>query len=275
MLCSLAPEIFSTKIVNASNAEEIYVPHAAPETVTEAARSTTVTQDISNYFPGYPFYDYRQYFQSSSVTRSVMGSQASGLGYYYDFVTVFYKGHNVPWGCGSHYRLLDYTAIGGVEDDYMFYNTLAGKHDFVFLWACATTLSYWGPSGTYYCSICNAYRGPCYCWQHNNQMSTDGYINPSTAYPEVFLGFNWTSADFSRHDANMISGKDYGSFADAFYQQLLQNGNSVHGALDVAARAVFIGCTSFSDCPLRSGILGDQGQASALQVYGNGNSGLP
>jgi hypothetical protein len=156
MLFVPATQILNLGSVNASNAEEIYLPHVQPETVDEASRSGTVTSAISNYFATYGSYAYRQYFTSSLVTRSIMGSQANSLGYYYDFVAVLYKGHDVPWGCGNHYKLYDYTGTG-VEDNYMYPNTLYGKHDFVFLWACGTTLSYWGNSGQYYCTADNAY----------------------------------------------------------------------------------------------------------------------
>jgi len=266
-------QISGINFAKASNAEEIYVPYYQ-ETSAEIQRAATILPIISNYFRDYGNYQYRQYWQLNFVTRSLMGSQQNGLGYYYDFVAILTKGHDVPWGCGMHYKLLDYYGVG-IEDNYMYSNTIYGKHDFVFLWHCGTARSYWGTQYSYWCPTCYAYMGHCYCWQHNNQMSTDGYGSPSTSYPEVFLGFNWTSADFSRHDTYMKSGYDYGSFANIFYQKLLQSDKNVHQALDLAAQAVFINCYSFGGSPLRTGILGAEGQYSALKVYGNGNRGLP
>ncbi|MCW4008129.1 MAG: hypothetical protein NWF09_05520 [Candidatus Bathyarchaeota archaeon] len=125
---------------NGANASEVYYP-AYLDSINEITRSNQVCEAIHQYFGYYGYFTYWKFWKYSEVTRDRMGSQTLSLGYYYDLVALFFKGHDVPWGCGSHYALLGYNGEY-IQDAYIYTKTIYGKHDFVFLWACGTAHSY-------------------------------------------------------------------------------------------------------------------------------------
>jgi hypothetical protein len=260
-------EIEKVDVAKGANACEVYYP-AYLDSMPEITRSGQVCSAIYDYFKYYGFFQYWQYWKYDDVTRALMGSQTLALGYYYNFVALFFKGHDVPWGCGSHYALLGYNGEY-IQDAYIYTKTIYGKHDFVFLWACGTAHSY--PS--WYCSNCQAWTGHCYCWTRKNNLALDGYTETGDNSPEVFLGWHWGSPDFL-HTYGCKEGYDYGSFAASIFKYLLQQNENVKDALDHASRDVFTNCPSFLFSPPRNGIW-LYGNMSYLRVYGNGDVRLP
>ncbi|MEM3054163.1 MAG: hypothetical protein QXM52_00455 [Candidatus Bathyarchaeia archaeon] len=250
-------------VVKGANACEVYYPGHL-DSVNEKSRSDQVCNAIYNYFRYYGFYQYWQYWKYSWVTRDLMGSQTLALGYYYSFVALFFKGHDVPWGCGSHYALLGYNGEY-IQDAYIYTKTVYGSHDFVFLWACGTAHSY--PS--WYCSTDQAWTGHCYCWTRRNTLSLDGYTELWDYNPEVFLGWHWGSPNFV-DTYGCKNGYDYGSFAASFFKYLLQQDKTVKEALDLASKEVFIGSPTFGNSPPRQGIW-LYNDWSYLKIYGNGD----
>ncbi|MEM3704289.1 MAG: hypothetical protein QXX79_07740 [Candidatus Bathyarchaeia archaeon] len=102
VLVFISVTMLEVGVVKGANACEVYYPGHL-DSVNEKSRSDQVCNAIYDYFRYYGFYQYWQYWKYSWVTRSLMGSQTLALGYCYSFVALFFKGHDVPWGCGSHY----------------------------------------------------------------------------------------------------------------------------------------------------------------------------
>ena len=255
------PQLMGVRTVEASKAAILYTPnfHYGGEPAGEETYSSQVANMIMwylNYYGSGYYYLYN--CQNEYVTRSRVGRLAEYCETNFDMTEVYFKGHDVPWGCGRHYKLLDHYGTG-IEDNYMYYKTVRGEHDFVFLWACGTSQEYPGS----YCGQCQAYRGHCYCWTHDNSLSLDGYYWPDSG-TEVFLGFWWWSPYFK--NPTYHADYNFGDFAVYFYKYRVQDDQSVKNALNLAS-LLTLG-TSFGTSRLRS-------DEFYLDVYGNGNLKFP
>ncbi len=253
------PQMMNLNVAKASNAAVTYCPNYLEEEDGENDRSIEVCDAIDSYLTNSGDFNDCYYYTWDDVTRNWIGFVADGLEDYYDYVAVFFKGHDTPWSCGSvtHYGIHDYNGARAEDSLIICGNTTQGEHDFVFLWACGT--AQWHPGG--YCWSCGGGLGHVFSWTHDSTTSQSGYLYPDTD-DEVFLGWTWSSTNFVT--PTNYNGKDVGYFAIRFYYHLMQENDSVIDALNDAASDAY-GDATFTECPLWG----------SLYVYGNGNQGLP
>ncbi|XHH07506.1 MAG: hypothetical protein ACFCUE_07915 [Candidatus Bathyarchaeia archaeon] len=276
LILSLFCSLQSVSDAQASNASVVYCPNPPPELETgENTYSLQIANIIDYYIQTQGDFQFHTNEQGSSVTRTQMGYLTHYCETNHNFATVFYKGHSSNYICvggQKHSFLMDYTgqAANNIQDAYIWTNTILNRHDFVFLWTCGMAAADMFPGG--YCSGCGGGRGMCYSWMKITGISSDGYNYPTTTTQHVFLGFNWSSPNYKSQTGYLTW--DYGGFAAHFYKYVLEEEKSVNQALD-STSWLTMNTWYFDDTPLYEGLLGLEGQYTALKVFGNGNRGLP
>ena len=265
--------IASIQAVSASNAALLFTPnYISGDPPGEASYSDSVANMVYYYFYTYGSnYGYSYNCEDSSATVSnYMSTLSYAQNNFYNSV-VYSKGHEVPYGDGNHYAILDHT--GTYLDDYPnIYQSTGASDRFIFLWHCGTAMSYptwwdtWNGGG---------YPGMAFDFTHNNGMHTDGYGSPDSGV-YAYLGFIYYSQEYLTGTG--YNNHNYGDFVTIFYQYLLQYHYSVNSALDAAA-ILTLGSTSFGSSQLHNPGIYTTGQCgsyySKLVVYGDGNLGIP
>jgi hypothetical protein len=186
---------------------------------------------------------------------------------YYDFSTVFYKGHTWPAGhnCDvpgcqlEHNRIHDDegTVFNDLIKDYEIDNTVSsviaavGKHsthDFVFLWTCGLA----NPDPKYI-GVFNEDHSSSFLpsWMHINpwSLNTDGYHGTPDYSDHIFISFDGVSIWYK---TPAYGSYNYGHWVYYFYYYLLNQGYTVKAALDQASRNTHNGY-NFDNCPLDNG----------------------
>jgi hypothetical protein len=156
-----------------------------------------------------------------------------------------------------------------VYDDQVWRHSEKGKMRFVFMWSChpADLIGSLGtlPNGT------TVEVGFPLAWSRINDISDDGYANPSNSN-FCFIGFLNTgprlTSNYTKDDCN-ITWVGY-KFTKAFWQAAF-SGKTIKQALDEASQTVF-GVKLFSQCPFYKGDYFDDGLLYVkMIVYGNAN----
>jgi hypothetical protein len=210
---------------------------------------------------------------------------------YYDYSTVFYKGHiwfnTAP--CGAPGCTLTHTGIWGNNDlqsgailDYDIDAALksakastgkvAGTHDFIFLWSCGHA------STTYIGNYGSHSHGAMASWMQLDPytLSSNAYANPDYS-DHVFISFDWLSIWYGYQTSNPIY--DHAQWAALFYYYLLDQGYTVNEALDQATRDSYYN-SSFGQSPLYNNfnMWNPQTQKydySKMHLWGDGTVRLP
>jgi hypothetical protein len=172
-------------------------PQGAGDTVNELLLSKQSCQYIHNYLVAH--YDGNCYFYYGdtdplnppsypTVTSSTYYNTLAALEQSNSKVTIFSKGHCVPWGNGVHYKLLCTINPDAALDDSIFLSTNQAKCRFDFIWHCGTARSY--PVAPPYRDA-YGYIGMPLAFAHNVAMAKYGGSGPC-----VFVGWNWRSPQF-------------------------------------------------------------------------------
>jgi hypothetical protein len=166
-------------------------------------------------------------------------------------VTIFSKGHCVPWGNGIHYKLLCTDDPDAATDNSIFLATNQAKCRFDFIWHCGTARSYpvAPPYQDYY-----GYIGMPLAFTHRIDMTKYGGSGPS-----VFLGWNWASPQFQDYITYVYPYWQWAQYAVAFYYYMHYYGFPVWYTLEYLSNWIY--GTYFSNSPLHN----------ALIVWGNMN----
>ncbi|NLE06658.1 MAG: hypothetical protein GX638_17880 [Crenarchaeota archaeon] len=237
-------------------------PYGAGDTANETLLSKNSTEYIFNYLDVH--YDGICYFfygdtdpinppNSPIVSSSDYYDTLITLEQNNDRVTIFSKGHCVPWGNGNHYKLLCTANPDAAPDNDIFLATNQAKCDFCFIWHCGTARSY---------PVAYPYRdsygdiGMPFAFSHNLALSLYGSTGNN-----VYLGWNWTSPQFENaipQNTNWC----WAQFATAVFYYMHNNAWSIGYTLDYISSIIY-GC-SFLYSPLNS----------QLVVWGNMNMGL-
>ncbi|MEM2911493.1 MAG: hypothetical protein QXM52_01660 [Candidatus Bathyarchaeia archaeon] len=274
------------------------------ENTTDWANEDEVSYQVSIYisslFWNSPAYNRRYYGNDVAVSKSnILGLIQEYNGYNYATFFIYTHGINrtmcdvvyqyvypygyIPVACYpvEHYQFWD-SYDQAVNDYEIWPKTSSGVNYFVFIWACAQGkevgryhASYWIYYPYVYYAGTGAAGMPC-AWTRRDytQMNSDGYANPDSS-PYCFIGFEGWSKPMSEQ----IDGtnKNYGNFAKIFYQNLLQDGDSIKKALDDASFAIW--GTNFGGAVLYNGywdnVPGRGLWFGKMHVYSNGNNILP
>lgn len=175
------------------------------------------------------YYDHVENFHAQT-TWTLMKSKITHCENYHTFATVLYIGHGGV--VGGYYNIFEQAAHNDINNpppsiwDCNIVQYTAGKHYFVFLWAC-----YQGnePGGGY------PLRGMAYCWTRQSYLSEDGYNSPDSR-PYGFIGFQNASPRLSE-EIKKNTNNLYKHWLVFFYYHAL-NGYSVKSALDRASKNV-------------------------------------
>ena len=259
--------------VKASNAALLFTPnYISGDPPGEASYSDSVANMVYYYFYTYGSnYAYTYNCEDSAATVSnYMSCLSYAQNNFYNSV-IYSKGHEVPFGDGNHYEILDHNAADLTDYPDVFDSTGASDR-FVFLWHCGTAMSYptwwdtWNGGG---------YPGMAFDFTHDNSMSHNGYGSGADTGVYVFLGFIYYSQEYLT--GTSYQSYNYGDFVTIFYQYLLQYHYSVSSALDAAA-ILTLGSSNFGNSALHTGIVtgGVCGTYdSYMVVYGDGNLRIP
>lgn len=184
-------------------------------------------------------YDFAEDFTGEETTYPYVYDYTAYCDYYFDFATVFYKGHSL-WDRMdplAHFYLYD-------NDEYPIWDSNIGYctqynrvHDFVFLWTCGMAL--W--QGEIYGSETI---GMSASWLYRDDLIEDTHDNPDYT-DHCFIGFWYMSPDFTE-------GTEYGDFTFAdfvikFYQYATDGYHTVDEAFDDATNYCFGSNTDFED----------------------------
>lgn len=191
---------------------------------------------------------------------------------YYDFATVFYKGHTFFYDHNGHRHYFIYDNEGGGVDDRIVDITVHDQmdnsiHDFVFLWSCFV--------GDEIGSINGAHsQGMPASWLDTTSLSLDGYVNPDNS-DHCFIGFRNVSLPFVQETD--YQDYNYGDFCRRFYYYALNSGAYTLRLSLYYASYNTLGC-SYLVSPLYEGYWWyEEGVYwySRMEVYGDGNFELP
>lgn len=192
-------------------------PDGAGDTLNELSLSNQFCQMIYNHldahYDGTCYYHYgdlnpTQPPHSPVVYASTYYNTLTALEQNNNKVSIFSKGHCVPWGNGVHYKLLCTDDTEAATDNNIFLATNRAKNKFNFIWHCGTARSY--PVAPPY-SDAYGYIGIPLSFTHNVAMTKYGNSGPA-----VFAGWNWTSPQFE----TLIPENtlwNYANFAEKIY----------------------------------------------------------
>lgn len=157
-----------------------------------------------------------------------------------------------------------------VYDDQVWRHSEKGKMRFVFMWTCYSA-NYIGGLAT----LSNGSTveiGFPYAWSRIDNLSGDGYKNPSSS-DFCFIGFlekgPLLTSNYTDQNGNQYLLVGY-SFTKAFWQAVF-NGKTIKQALDNASRTVFGERVNFGDCVFYKGANWGGDLYVKMEVYGNSN----
>ncbi len=222
-----------------NNYKPLPPPNGAGDTPYELYFSKLSCQYIRDYldaiYDGYCFFywgdtDPINPPTSPTVTSTTYYNTLDSLENYNSKVTIFSKGHCVPWGNGVHYKLLCTVDPDAAPDATIFYHTNQAKCRFDFIWHCGTARSYpvAPPYRDYYGPI-----GMPLCFTHRVDMTKYGNSGPA-----VYLGWNLYSPQF---EAEIPQNDDWqwAQFAVGFFYYMRYNGWSVGYTLDYLSLGIY------------------------------------
>jgi hypothetical protein len=169
-------------------------------------------------------------------------------------VTVFSKGHCVPWGNGVHYKLLCTDNPDAATDNNIFLSTNQAKCRFDFIWHCGTAQSY--PVAPPYQDN-YGYIGMPLAFTHRVDMTKYGSSGPC-----VYVGWNWWSPRFI-DPIPQNPNWQWAQFAVGIFYYKHYNGWSLGYTLDTMANWIY-GSYDFLSSPLYNDLV----------VWGNMNMHL-
>jgi hypothetical protein len=234
-------------------------PYGAGDTLNELLLSQQTCQTIYNYlnahYDGYCYYYYgdldpTQPPHSPIVYSSTYYNTLTTLEQNNIKVTVFSKGHCVPWGSGVHYKLLCTDNPDAATDASIFLATNQAKCKFDFIWHCGTARSY--PVAPPYQDI-DGHIGMPLAFTHRLDMTK--YGSSGTA---VYVGWDWRSPQF---DEKILENQDWlwAGFAELIFYCMHYNNWSLHYTLDILSQSIY--SVDFDQCPLYNSLI----------VWGNTN----
>jgi hypothetical protein len=275
-LLAVSVQSFGIQTVNAGNyASGVFCPNTwspapppngAGDTANELWLSQQSCQYIHNYldahYDGYCYFYYGDIVPPNppsapyTVAPSTYYNTLVALEQSNNKVTIFSKGHCVPWWNSVHYALLctDSTAQNPVvaPDNNIFLSTNQAKCRFDFIWHCGTARSY--PVAPPY-QDAYGYIGMPLAFAHNVAMTKYGNSGPA-----VFAGWNWASPQFETLIPQNTNWQ-YAQFATAVFYYMHYNPSwSLGYTLNYLARTIY-GSADFLSCPLYN----------QLVVWGNMN----
>jgi hypothetical protein len=232
---------------------------------------------IRAYFYDTGQYNYLGNYYGSDTQQATTLGNVSQCENYYDYATVFYKGHCCYVNDSDHWHYYLYDNDGGGATDRIWdfgvgYRTANGMHNFVFLWACGTVgngTNVGGIDGTH------TWFFPA-SWLHTTSLASNGYTETSDNGANCFIGFKNYSKPFI--ESTGYGGWSYRYWCTYFYLYALDDGlsYSVKEALDAASQTT-IG-EDLDETELYQGYdiyqFGTYWH-SKIWVYGNGDIELP
>ncbi|MCW4002992.1 MAG: hypothetical protein NWE95_03650 [Candidatus Bathyarchaeota archaeon] len=236
-----------------------YVPTWEEET------SDSVSDAIHDLFYATGKYYYLADSWGPNTEPSTVYSTTATSERYYDFSTVFYKGHTWPAGynCDKPGCQLNHTRIyddeGNVFDDlikdYEIFNTVNytihdvakhATHDFLFLWTCGLA-----NSSACWIGVFNGEHSAGFLpsWMYLNpwSLNNDGYHGAPDYSDHIFISFEGVSIWYRTPASN--PNFNYAHWVYLFYYYLLTEGYTVKAALDQASRDTHNN-NDFDNCPL-------------------------
>jgi len=228
-------------------------PYGAGDTANELWLSQQACQYIHNYldahYDGYCYFYWGDIEPPNPPSNPIVYSST-----YYNTlntlvqsnskVTIFSKGHYVPWGNGRHYKLLCTDNPDAATDNNIFLSFDEPRCRFNFIWHCGTARSYpvTPPYRDEY-----GYIGMPLAFTHNVAMEKYGNSGPC-----VFLGWNWRSPQFE----NIIPENEewqWAQFAVAFFYYMHYYGWDVEFTLNQLSDWIY--GTVFEDSPLYNDLI--------------------
>lgn len=228
-------------------------PDGAGDTANELLLSQQACQYIHNYldahYDGYCYFYYGdteppnppsnpRVYPSTYYNTLVALEQSNNK------VTIFSKGHCVPWGNGVHYKLLCTDDPDAATDNDIFLSTNQAKCCFNFIWHCGTARSY--PVAPPYADE-YGYIGMPLAFTHNVAMAK--YGSSGTC---VFLGWNWQSPQFENR-IPQNSNWQWAQFAVAVFYYMHCYGWNLMSTLNYLANLIY--GTSFLSSPLYNDLI--------------------
>src|SRR3990170_6863609 len=113
LLLVLTPSLIGMKEASAYNAAVLYTSPAAPFDYDEYTLSVNTATTTMSYLMDYGNFQYQYNCYGAQVTSNTMLFLAQYFENNYDFATVYFKDHDVPWKCipscpsNWHFALLD------------------------------------------------------------------------------------------------------------------------------------------------------------------------
>lgn len=229
-------------------------PEGAGDTATELLLSQQSCQYIHNYLDAH--YDgYCYFYWGDTVPPNPPSNPIVYSSTYYNTlvaleqnnnkVTIFSKGHCVPWGNGVHYKLLCTDNPDAATDNSIFLATNQAKCRFDFIWHCGTARSY--PVAPPYRDA-YGYIGMPLAFTHNVAMTQYGSSGPC-----VYLGWNWASPQFENCIPQNTNWQ-WAQFAVGIFYYMHYNGWSLRYTLDTMANWIY-GSYDFLSSPLNNQLI--------------------
>lgn len=238
-------------------------PDGAGDTANELSLSKQTCQYIYNYldahYDGYCYFKYGDIVppnppSNPRVYPSTYYNTLAALEQSNSKVTIFSKGHCVPWGNSVHYKLLCTDNPDAATDNNIFLSTNQAKCRFDFIWHCTTARSY--PVAPPYQDYYGYIEMPL-AFTHRVDMTKYGSSGPA-----VYAGWNWLSPQFE-NKIPQNNNWQWAQFAKNIFYYMHYNGWSLRGTLDTMAKWIY-GSYDFLSSPLYN----------QLVVWGNMNMGL-
>jgi hypothetical protein len=204
-------------------------------TQAEQTASSNVCSAVFLAFNQTGQYSYVQNYYGSQTQSTTVYSETNYCDAYYNFATVFYKGHSL-WDTSTipyHYYLYDNDGGGSsdrITDGAIAVQMTTHVHDFVFLWSCgmANDQGVINPPIAY---------GMSACWLYRDDLS--GYHGYPDYTDHCFISFVYMSPDFTQ--GTQYNDHTVGQFVTSFYGYATDGQHTIDMALDQAANSCF-GC---------------------------------
>jgi hypothetical protein len=259
----------------------------------ECDTSEDVSEAIYDFFYDTGKYGYLADSWGDPTEPSTVYSTTDTTERYYDYSTVFYKGHvwvfgdwcdHDPsctldhwgiWNDDGTVGIADYDIDDEVIEVINANNKFAGTHDFIFIWACGH-----GADSRVGVFDEDHSSGLLASWMHldPSTLNNDGYhANPPDYSDHVFISFEWLSIWYRTPASDPTF--NYAHWAYYFYYYLLSQGYTVKDALDQASRDTH-NDYNYDDCPLDNlysawNPIDQEWQQSKMRIWGDVSHRLP
>jgi len=258
----------------------------------------SVSEDTSDYirdlFYDTGIYGYLADSWGENTEPSSVYSTTDSTERYYDYSTVFYKGHIWQFegnNCDDetcdldHFGIFNSDGTEGIADYYIDDEVVeviedndkfAGTHDFIFIWACGH-----GDESRVGVFDEDHSSGLLTSWMHldSDYLSSDGYDSPDDS-DHAFISFEWLSIWY-KTPCEGDPTFNYAHWVYYFYKYALEDGYSIKEAIDIATYITHDE-SSYPNSPLDDGFWlmnyaenPPVSQWSKMRVWGDGNHILP